>query len=119
MGPILFLIYINDLPDKTRSKVFTDGTAMYLAVSNLQDAQILQQDLDHLHELELLWDMEFKPNKCVVIHITRARTPAPTKYLLHGKSSNQKLQGEYRNQQQPGSEVINVFPCSTQLSMKF
>ena len=28
--------------------------------------------------------MEFNPSKCVVIHVTRARTPFPSKYLLHG-----------------------------------
>ena len=86
LGPILFLIYINDLPDKTRSKIrlFADDMAIYLAVSNLQDAQILQHDLDHLHEWELQWDMEFNPSKCVVIHVTRARTPVPSEYLLHG-----------------------------------
>ena len=85
--PILFLIYINDLPDKTRSKVrlFADDTAIYLAVSNLEDAQILQQDLDHLHLWELDWDMKFNPSKCVVIHITRSRTPVPSQYLLHGQ----------------------------------
>ena len=68
LGPILFLIYINDLPDKTRSKVrlFADYTAIYLAVSSLEDAQILQRDLDRLHLWELDWDMEFNPSKCVV-----------------------------------------------------
>ena len=87
LGPILFLIYINELPDRTRSKVrlFADDTAIYLAVSNLQDAQILQQDRDQLHKWELQWDMEFNPSKCVVIHVTLAKTPVPSKYLLHGQ----------------------------------
>ena len=87
LGPILFLIYINDLPDSTKSKVrlFADDTAIYLAVSSLEDAQILQQDLDHLHEWELEWDMEFNPSKCVVIHVTRYRTPIISQYLLHGQ----------------------------------
>ena len=62
LGPILFLIYINDLPDKTRSKVrlFADDTVIYLAVSNLEDAQILQQDLDHLHLWELGYGVQSK-----------------------------------------------------------
>ena len=89
LGPILFLICINDIPDKTRSKVrlLADDTAIYLAVSSLEDAQILQQDLDHLHLWELDWDMEFNPSKCVVhvIHITRSRTPVPSQHLLHGQ----------------------------------
>ena len=87
LGPILFLIYINDLPDKTRSKVrlFADDTSIYFAVSSLEDAQILQQGLDHLHQWELDWDIEFNSIKCVVIHITRSRTPVPSQYLLHGQ----------------------------------
>ena len=41
LDPILFLIYINDLPDKTRSKIrfSADDTVIHLAVPSLQDAQ--------------------------------------------------------------------------------
>ena len=105
---ILFLLYINDLPDKTRSKVrlFADDTAIYLAVSSLEDAQILQQDLDHLHKWELDCDMEFNPSKYVVIHITRSRTPVPSQYLLHGQvlesvAGSKYLGVEISIQQQP------------------
>ena len=88
VGPILFLIYVNDLPDTTESKVrlFADDTDIYLAVSSLEDAHILQQDLDRLHPWELQGNMEFNPSKCVVIHVTRSRTPVPSQYLLHGQA---------------------------------
>ena len=64
--------------------LFADDIAIYLAVSNLQDAQILHQDRDYLHEWELQWDMDFNPSKCAVIHVTWARTPVHSEYLLHG-----------------------------------
>ena len=77
LGPILFLVFINDLPDGIRSKVrlFANDTAVYLAVSNLEDAKQLQEDLGRLGDWSLKWDMEFNPSKCPVIHVTRSKSP--------------------------------------------
>ena len=86
LGPILFLAYINDLPDQVRSRVrlFADDTAMYLALDKQDDSEILQKDLESLEKWEKLWDMSFNPSKCQVIHVTRRQTPHETKYYLHG-----------------------------------
>ena len=64
-GPILFLTYINDLPDKVKSQVrlFADDTAAYLAITKLSDSGQLQADLDILQEWETRWDMQFKSNR--------------------------------------------------------
>ena len=90
LGPILFLAYINDLPDNITSQVrlFADDTVVYAAISRMDDSLALQRDLDTLQTWENKWDMEFNPSKCQVLQITRARKPIPTSYYLH----NQKLE---------------------------
>ena len=54
LGPLLFLLYINDLPENIQSQVrlFADDTAVYLTVSNLQDSQVLQSDFEFLQRWE-------------------------------------------------------------------
>ena len=86
LGPILFLAYINDLPDQVKSRVrlFADDTAMYLALDKQGDSEILQKDLESLEKWEKLWDMSFNPSKCQVIHVTRSKSPSRTIYYLHG-----------------------------------
>ena len=87
LGPILFLIYINDLPDGIFSQVhlFADDTALYLTIVGKDDGAALQQDLDRLSVWESMWDMEFNPSKCQVVQVTGSRRPMNTIYMLHGQ----------------------------------
>ena len=60
LGPILFLIYINDLEDDISSKVlkFADDTKVFRKVTNDTDKQSLQNDLDKLFKWSEKWQMD-------------------------------------------------------------
>ena len=91
LGPSLFLVYINDLPDQviSTSPLFADDTTVYRGITSDADTIILQSDLDALHEWEVKWDMSFHPDKCVVLAHSRKREAVKTNYTLHGKQLKQ------------------------------
>ena len=91
LGPILFLIYINDLPDGvTHSTVplFTDDCILYRHVTDKNDINRLQTDLDMTVKWEETWLMEFNVGKCFIIRVGRQRSRSkmdPPMYRLHGQ----------------------------------
>ena len=97
LGPILFLAYINDLPDQVKSRVrlFADATAIYLAISSEGESVTLQNDLHTLEIWKKRWDMSFNPSKCQVLHITRAKCPIQTRYILYGTVFESVLSAKY------------------------
>jgi len=85
LGPTLFVIYINDLPEDIQSTVrlFADDTALYRDIATPEDSQILQDDLSKLEAWESKWQMTFNADKCLVLPVTRKKCPAPSHYKLH------------------------------------
>jgi hypothetical protein len=71
LGPVLFLIYINDIDIDLISRLskFADDTKLYNSVSTDQDRVGLQSDLDKLHEWSKKWQMKFNVDKCSVVHL--------------------------------------------------
>lgn len=67
MGPILFIIFINDIPDVVNSvvKIFADDTKLY---NSDKDSDIIQQDLDAMYAWAELWQLRFNVKKCKTIH---------------------------------------------------
>ena len=86
LGPILFLIYINNLPEGIGSNVrlFADDMIVNRQVKNKQDAHALQEDLDKLVIWEQKWLMEYHPDKCQLIRVTWSQNPINCNYYLHG-----------------------------------
>ena len=61
LGPYLFLVYINDLPDQLleKARLFADDTAVSKMIASSHDQEQLQEDLQRLADWERSWDMEF------------------------------------------------------------
>ena len=97
LGPVLFLIFINDLPTGLESKcrLFADDCIIYNTIKTKKDQDVLQRDLDRLARWELDWGMEFHPQKCNVLTCTRSRKPTSCTYTLKGHTLEQHTNTKY------------------------
>jgi len=73
LGPLLFLVCINDLPSCVQStpRLFADDCLLYRCINARSDCDILQNDLDRLQEWAATWHMCFYPDICEVLCVTR------------------------------------------------
>ena len=64
-GPILFLIYVNDLPNglKSKCKLFADDTSLFSVAHDLNtSATDINNDLKLISDWAFQWKMSFKPD---------------------------------------------------------
>ena len=70
LGPLLFLLYVNDLPNNLKSSIrlFADDALLYGIVSRDIDSDQLQ--------------MSFNPAKCKTICLSTKKVPPQRKYVF-------------------------------------
>ena len=70
-GPLLFLIYINDLPENVNSTVYmyADDTKIYREIKSEYDQGILQRDLENLKTWSDRWLLKFHPSKVTTLRL--------------------------------------------------
>ena len=76
LGPLLFIIYINDIMDEVSStgELFADDCVIYREVSDRRDAEELQRDLENILNWTKTWQLALNVEKCKVMEITNRRT---------------------------------------------
>ena len=71
LGPLLFVIYINDIDNSVVSRVlkFADDTKIYHIVNTSSDIKTLRADLCNLFSWSTEWQLLFNIEKCHVMHL--------------------------------------------------
>ena len=70
LGPLMFLIFVNDLPMSVSSShllLFADDTKCLKQIDNSEDCSALQQDLYNLTQWSEYWNLHFNDSKCVLL----------------------------------------------------
>ena len=87
LGPLLFVIYINDLPETLSSDVFlfADDTKIFREIKSIQDSTALQHDIDLLEQWTKKWLLDFNIKKCHVLTLGKLENVKHTqRYCLSG-----------------------------------
>ena len=71
LGPTLFVIFINDMPDVVRSmcQLFADDAKIFRSIKSLDDNKALQDDINNLTEWSARWQLPLNVTKCKSLHM--------------------------------------------------
>ena len=123
LGPILFLVYINDLEEGLTGKIlkFADDTKLFGKVKEIGDKHNLQDDIDKLVKWSNKWQMLFNFGKCKCLHTGSINTgmnydmggtilskTVKEKYLGVTMNANMKVSEQCRIAATKGNQVLGM-----------
>lgn len=85
LGPLLFILMINDLPAIIRHAkclLYADDLKLYTEIKSEEDCLALQSDVDAVYRWSVANRMEFNISKCRVMTFGRMRQPVEFQYKL-------------------------------------
>lgn len=90
IGPLLFIIFVNDIPSifskSIFTKIFADDLKIYTRIRCFLDEFLLQHNLNLLVNWSELWQLPISIGKCITMLIgilKHIHPPSPTRYFLN------------------------------------
>ena len=88
LGPLLFSIFINDLPNQIASPsqmgLYADDSKMFRVTKNEDDVEQFQGDLSNVHDWSRRWRMQFNTKKCKFMRLTHKKSFKDIHYDMNG-----------------------------------
>ena len=97
LGPLLFVIFINDLPEDIDSLIFlfADDSKIWKEIKDNMDREILQKDLQKMKEWSRKWLLEFHPDKLKHLQISRQPTEEDKEHTYYvGQDKAKRVDSE-------------------------
>ena len=98
LGPLLFLVFINDIIQGSSSsfRLFVDDCLVYREIRSKSNCSALQRDLDNLVQWSKTWGMEFNISKCNILSVTNAtKNKIKHQYTMDGQALKTQDSTEY------------------------
>ena len=75
LGPVLFVVYINDLPEEVLSELllYADDAKIFREIKCPKDVEMLQNDLHEMSTWSENWLLKFHPDKLKKLTITNKK----------------------------------------------
>jgi hypothetical protein len=88
LGPLFFIIYLNDIADIFKSSKFiayADDLKIWKVVNDEKDSVALQEDINRLYLYCNQNDLFLNTSKCKIVSYTRKWSPLITDYSINGQ----------------------------------
>ena len=125
LGPLLFLVYVNDISDNLLgiSRLFADDNSLACTATQIEDIEgILNHDLLIISLWAKQWLVSFNPSKTVAMHFTNTNVQSPDllfnnvpiqfvtnhKHLGLTLSSNGKWREHINNITQSSNKILGI-----------
>ena len=88
LGPLLFVIFINDLPEQFQNlcKLFADDSKLLAVIRNSSELLSVQEDLDQAVNWSNTWNLGFNLDKCKSMHFGSFKNFQRATFLMDNKS---------------------------------
>lgn len=87
LGPLLFLLYINDVadsfPGNVSIKLFADDIKVYMEIENNLDVAIFQQSINEVLKWATKWQLKLSYSKCCFMRVSLRRSATDACYTLN------------------------------------
>ena len=116
LGPLLFIIFINDPPEVAIGDVFTslyaDDAKVYRKINTIEDCMSMQKTLTNMDTWIRYKNIRYNASKCKALTITRKKEPV--KLQLHYKLDNVELE-RVSTEKDVGVNITNSLTWETRI----